>query len=69
MKGRLFGWFGSHCWASKAVARIGEWNDTKLKFEAVGTPVDMCQGFTADVRSQCAALGEAMGRRLWEPLG
>lgn len=69
VKGRLFGWFGSHCWASKAVARIGEWNDTKLKFEAVGTPVDMCQGFTADVRIQCAALGDAMGRRLLESEG
>lgn len=66
IKNRLFGWFGSHGWASKAVAKIGEWNETHLKFEAVGEPVDMKQALTPEVRKQCEALGVAMAERLLE---
>ena len=56
----LFGWFGSHGWASKAVAEIRRWNDEKLHFTPVGEPVDMKQGLTPEIRRQCEALGEAM---------
>ena len=66
IKGRLFGWFGSHTWASKAVAKIGEWNDTQLHFTPVGQPVDMKQGMNDDVRRQCEALGQAMAEALKE---
>ena len=66
IKGRLFGWFGSHGWASKAVAKIGEWNETRLKFQPVGEPVDMKQALTPEVRQQCEALGEAMAKALAE---
>ena len=66
IKNRLFGWFGSHGWASRAVAKIGEWNETHLKFEAVGEPVDMKQALTPEVRKQCEALGVAMAERLLE---
>ena len=59
IKNRLFGWF-------KAVAKIGEWNETHLKFEAVGEPVDMKQALTPEVRKQCEALGVAMAERLLE---
>ncbi len=60
----LFGWFGSHCWASKAVAAIQKWNEERLHFEPVGEPVDMKQGLTPEVRQQCEALGRAMAEKL-----
>ena len=58
------GWFGSYAWAGKAVDRIREWNDTKLKFEAVGSPVEMKQSLKNDSFAQCEALGNAMAERL-----
>ena len=66
MKNRLIGWFGSYGWASKAVAKIQEWNDTALHFEAVGEPVEMKQAIDADSRARCEALGRAMAERLIE---
>ncbi|MBR5350118.1 MAG: FprA family A-type flavoprotein [Prevotella sp.] len=64
IKNHYIGWFGSHGWASKAVGKIQEWNENRLKYEAVGVPVDMKQAMNADVREQCAALGRAMAERL-----
>ena len=64
MKNRLIGWFGSYGWASKAVAKIQEWNDNALHFEAVGEPVEMKQAVNADARARCEALGRAMADRL-----
>ena len=64
IKNHYIGWFGSHCWASKAVAEIQKLNDERLKFEAVGTPVDMKQALTAETKEQCAALGKAMAEKL-----
>ena len=64
IKDRLLGWFGSHAWASKAVAKIGEWNETRLHYTPVGTPVDMKQGMSDEVRQQCQELGEAMAAAL-----
>ena len=64
IKNHYIGWFGSHGWASKAVGKIQEWNENRLKYEAVGTPVDMKQAMNADVREQCVALGRAMAERL-----
>ena len=64
IKNHYIGWFGSHGWASKAVGKIQEWNENRLKYEAVGTPVDMKKAMNADVREQCAALGRAMAERL-----
>ena len=58
------GWFGSYAWAGKAVERIHHWNETKLKFEAVGTPVEMKQSLKEDSYAQCEALGRAMAERL-----
>ena len=68
IKNHLIGWFGSHCWASKAVAEIQKLNDERLKFEPVGTPVDMKQALTAETKEQCAALGKAMAMKLKEGL-
>ena len=64
IKNHYLGWFGSHCWASKAVGEIQKLNDERLKFEAVGQPVDMKQALTAETKEQCAALGRAMAERL-----
>ncbi len=60
----LFGWFGSHGWASKAVSKIAEWNEQHLHFQPVGEPVDMKQALTAETQAQCEALGRAMAEAM-----
>jgi flavorubredoxin len=64
IKNHYIGWFGSYGWASKAVAKIKEWNDNCLHFEAVGEPVEMKQSMNAEAQAQCEALGKAMADRL-----
>jgi len=51
IKGRLFGYFGSYSWASKAVSEIHRWNEEKLHYEEVGTPVEIRQALTLNRRS------------------
>ena len=64
IKGRLFGFFGSFSWASKAVSELQRWNDERLHYEQVGQPVEIRQALTADATAQCEALGRAMAERL-----
>lgn len=64
IKNHYLGWFGTYGWASKAVAKIAEWNDTRLHFEPVGTPVDIKQSIDSLTFHQCEALGQAMAERL-----
>ena len=64
MKNRLLGWFGSFSWAGKAVKTIGEWNETRLHFEPVGTPVEIKQSLDEATTRVCEELGRAMGERL-----
>jgi flavorubredoxin len=64
IKNHLMGWFGSFGWASKAVAEIQKWNDERLHFEAVGTPVEIKQSLTPETFAQCEALGKAMAKAL-----
>jgi len=64
IKGRLLGWFGSFSWASKAVSEIARWNDEKLKYEAVGEPVEIKQALNAETFAKCEALGREMAKRL-----
>ena len=64
IKNHLFGWFGSYGWASKAVSEIQRWNDERLHFEPVGTPVEIKQSLTPETTAQCEALGRAMAKRL-----
>ena len=64
MKNRLLGWFGSFSWAGKAVKTIGEWNETRLHFEPVGTPVEIKQSLDDATTRACEELGRAMGERL-----
>ena len=64
IKGRLFGWFGSFSWASKAVSEITRWNEEKLHYEQVGEPVEIKQALNDATIAQCEALGRAMAERL-----
>lgn len=64
IKNHCIGWFGSYAWAGKAVAKIQEWNDTRLHFEPVGTPVEIRQSLDANTHAQCEELGRAMAERL-----
>ncbi len=63
MKNRLLGWFGSFSWAGKAMKGIGEWNDTRLHFEPVGTPVEIRQSLDEATAKACEELGKAVARR------
>lgn len=64
IKNHLFGWFGSYGWASKAVSEIARWNEEKLHYEPVGTPVEIKQSLTPETTAQCEALGREMANRL-----
>lgn len=64
IKNHLLGYFGSYSWASKAVEKIGQWNENGLKFETVGTPVEIKQSVDEDTKEQCIAIGKAMAERL-----
>ena len=64
MKNRLLGWFGSFSWVGKAMKTIGEWNETRLHFEPVGTPVEIKQSLDEATTRACEELGKAMGERL-----
>lgn len=64
IKNHLLGVFGSYTWAGQAVKKIVEWNDNKLKFELVGTPVEIKQSLNVDTEAACEALGRAMAERL-----
>ena len=63
IKGRYLGWFGSFTWAGAAVKKIAEFNE-RLRFEAVGTPVEMKQGMKADIAALSRELAVAMADRL-----
>ena len=64
IKNHKLGWFGSYGWASKAVRKIKEWNDTRLHFEAVGEPVDICQSLNDETFKQCEELGRKMAEAI-----
>ncbi len=64
IKNHLLGWFGSYAWAGKAVNKIAEWNEQKLHFTPVGTPVEIKQSLDASTTAQCFALGKAMAEAL-----
>lgn len=63
VKGRLFGYFGSFCWAGAAVKRIAEFAE-KSKFQQIGTPVEMKQAMTTPIYEQCEALARDMAATL-----
>ena len=63
MKNRIIGYFGSFTWASAAVKKLGECA-ANLKFEVVGTPVEMKQGVKPDNIAAAKELAKAMAERL-----
>ena len=64
IKNHLLGWFGSYCWAGKAVSAIQSWNDNRLHFQPVGKPVEIRQSLDAETTAQCVELGRAMAEAL-----
>ena len=52
--------FGSFTWAGQTVKKILEANETRMKFELVGTPVEIKQSLNAETEAACEALGRAL---------
>lgn len=63
MKDRVMGYFGSFTWASAAVKKLAEYAE-KLKFELVGTPVEMKQSMKEADMQHAKELAKAMAERL-----
>ncbi len=63
IKNRFLGHFGSFTWAGMSVKKIAEHNE-KLKFESVGTPVEMKHAMKEEVQAQTCELARAMTERL-----
>lgn len=63
MKNRYFGYFGSFTWAGAAVKRLADFAEA-VKFEVVGSPVEMKQSMNMDDYEACVELGKAMAERL-----
>lgn len=63
VKNRYMGYFGSFTWASAAFKKIGEYAE-RLKFEVVGTPVEMKQSMKKDTYEMVRDLAKAMADRL-----
>jgi len=63
IKNRYFGYFGSFTWAGAAVKRLAQFAED-VKFDVVGTPVEMKQSMQPDNYEACVALGKAMADRL-----
>ena len=61
LKNRLFGCFGSFTWAGAAVKRLTTFGE-KMKWEAVGQPVEQKQNISTE--EQCRTLGKAMAEKL-----
>lgn len=64
IKDHLIGWFGSYAWASKAVQKIADWNEHRLHFAPVGTPVEIKQSLNAETKEACRRLGRDMAEAL-----
>ena len=52
--------FGSCTWAGQAVKKILEANESRMKFELIGTPVEIKQSLNAETEAGCEALGRAL---------
>jgi flavorubredoxin len=65
LKNRLVGCFGSFSWAGQAVKKLVEFAN-QPGMELVGQPVEMKQGFSKEIGTQCVVLGETMAKRILE---
>ena len=64
IKNRSLGVFGSFTWAGQAVKKILEWNESKLKFELVGQPVEIKQSLNDETEKACEQLGKALAEKI-----
>ncbi len=64
IKNHQLGVFGSFTWAGQAVKKILEWNENKLKFTLVGTPVEIKQSLNDETEAACRQLGKAIAEAL-----
>lgn len=63
VKGRYLACFGSFSWAGQAVKRINEINE-RLKFEMIGTPVEIKHGIKPEDIESCKAVGRAIADKI-----
>lgn len=56
VKNRCFGAFGSFSWAGKAVKLITDFA-TDMHYDMPAAPIEMKQGFSAEVEQQCVEMG------------
>lgn len=59
---RRFACFGSYTWAPAAVRHFKSFAEG-MKWEVIGTPAEMKQGYNPTAAEQCAALAEAVAKR------
>ncbi|WP_308661965.1 FprA family A-type flavoprotein [uncultured Alistipes sp.] len=62
---RNFACFGSFTWAGAAVRRMKEFSE-RMKWEMIGTPVEMKQGYSQAVCEPCRALARDIAARMRE---
>ena len=65
MPGRRFACFGSFTWAGAAVRRLDEFA-RRMKWETVGEPIELRQGFSAAVRESCRDLARRIAEGMRE---
>ncbi|NDW18598.1 FprA family A-type flavoprotein [Dysgonomonas sp. 216] len=63
IKNRYFGYFGSFTWAGAAVKRLAQFAED-VKFEIVGTPVEMKQAMQPDKYEEAIELAKAMAEKI-----
>ncbi len=63
IKDHYLGYFGSFSWSGQVVKRITEISE-RLKFEIVGTPVEMKYGVKPESLELCKALGRALADKI-----
>jgi flavorubredoxin len=63
ISGRLFGYFGGFTWAGVAVKKLGEFAE-RVGWDVVAPPVEVKQGYSLAKTAGCAAIAEAIAKRL-----
>lgn len=62
---RRFGWFGSFNWAGASVRLLGEFAQ-KMKWEVVGEPIEMRQGYSETMNEACRTLARCVAEKFRE---
>lgn len=64
IKNHYLACFGNYGWASKAVAKIKEWNENRLHFQLIGESVEMKLSVSDEILEKCKKLGETVAETL-----